>query len=225
MIDLLEALVRMLVRAPLLSLGALWWLTSAHAKRARMPWAWLGPIAVATWLYKNRRDLRGVVVWASAAGLTLLWVGLLWSSPELRFGVGVALPSGLAAAGLMWLADRYPELPPGLAVRVALAERRHREVLSEAVPASAGEGARLIPDSVRRISENTYEADIVGPPGMSHADLLDHLRSTLAETIYALSGKRMAHIAVVGNGARGAARVRCSTEDPYSKTMRLADMR
>jgi hypothetical protein len=224
-IDLLVALARMSLRAPLMTLGVMWWAFTAHAKRARMPWAWLGPIAVATWLYKNRRDLRGVVVWTAGTALVVVWVGLLWSSPSLRFAVGLALPSGLAAAGLMWLADRYPELPPGLAVRVALAERRHREVLSDAVPASAGDGARLIPDSVRRISENTYEADIVGPPGKSHADLLDHLRSTLAETIYALSGKRMAHIAVVSNGARGAVRVRCSTEDPYSKTMRLADMR
>lgn len=222
MIDLLEALVRMLVRAPLLSLGALWWLTSAHAKRARMPWAWLGPIAVATWLYKNRRDLRGVVVWASAAGLTLLWVGLLWSSPELRFGVGVALPSGLAAAGLMWLADRYPELPPGLAVRVALAERRHREVLSEAVPASAGSGARVV--CVRPVGEDEFEADVIGPPGVAHADLVASLRDSLAESVLSLSGRRLAHVAVVGDGAKGAVRVRCSTVSPYGRTVRLEDL-
>lgn len=222
MIDLLEALVRMLVRAPLLSLGALWWLTSAHAKRARMPWAWLGPVAVATWLYKNRRDLRGVVVWASAAGLTLLWVGLLWSSPELRFGVGVALPSGLAAAGLMWLADRYPELPPGLAVRVALAERRHREVLSEAVPASAGSGARVV--CVRPVGEDEFEADVIGPPGVAHADLVASLRDSLAESVLSLSGRRLAHVAVVGDGAKGAVRVRCSTVSPYGRTVRLEDL-
>lgn len=222
MIDLLEALVRMLVRAPLLSLGALWWLTSAHAKRARMPWAWLGPVAVATWLYKNRRDLRGVVVWASAAGLTLLWVGLLWSSPELRFGVGVALPSGLAAAGLMWLADRYPELPPGLAVRVALAERRHREVLSEAVPASAGTGARVV--CVRPVGDDEFEADVIGPPGVAHADLVASLRDSLAESVLSLSGRRLAHVAVVGDGAKGAVRVRCSTVSPYGRTVRLEDL-
>jgi len=221
-IDLLEALVRMLVRAPLLSLGALWWLTSAHAKRARMPWAWLGPVAVATWLYKNRRDLRGVVVWASAAGLTLLWVGLLWSSPELRFGVGVALPSGLAAAGLMWLADRYPELPPGLAVRVALAERRHREVLSEAVPASAGSGARVV--CVRPVGDDEFEADVIGPPGVAHADLVASLRDSLAESVLSLSGRRLAHVAVVGDGAKGAVRVRCSTQSPYGRTVRLEDL-
>jgi len=221
-IDLLEALVRMLVRAPLLSLGALWWLTSAHAKRARMPWAWLGPVAVATWLYKNRRDLRGVVVWASAAGLGLLWVGLLWSSPELRFGVGVALPSGLAAAGLMWLADRYPELPPGLAVRVALAERRHREVLSEAVPASAGSGARVV--SVRPTGDDEFEADVIGPPGVAHADLVASLRDSLAESVLSLSGRRLAHVAVVGAGAKGAVRVRCSTASPYGRTVRLEDL-
>lgn len=225
MFELLAVVWRLFVGAPLLVGGALWWAFAQRAKQQRMPWAWLGPIAVGTWLYKNRRDLRGAVVWTSTVAVGLVWLVALWTRPEIRYAVGLALPAGCLTAGLLWLADRYPELPPGLAVRCALAERRHREVLSEAVPASAGEGARLIPDSVRRISENTYEADIVGPPGMSHADLLDHLRSTLAETIYALSGKRMAHIAVVGNGARGAARVRCSTEDPYSKTMRLADMR
>lgn len=222
MIDLLEALVRMLVRAPLLSLGALWWLTSAHAKRARMPWAWLGPVAVATWLYKNRRDLRGVVVWGSAVALALLWAGLLWSSPSLRFGVGVALPSGLAAAGLMWLAGRYPELPPGLAVRCALAERRHREVLSEAVPASAGEGARVV--SVRPVGGDEFDADVIGPPGVAHADLVASLRDSLAESVLSLSGRRLAHVAVVGAGAKGAVRVRCSTVSPYGRTVRLEDL-
>ncbi len=222
MTDLVVALVGMSLRAPLLFLGVLWWAFTAHAKRARMPWAWLGPVAVATWLYKNRRDLRGVVVWASAAGLTLLWVGLLWSSPELRFGVGVALPSGLAAAGLMWLADRYPELPPGLAVRVALAERRHREVLSEAVPASAGSGARVV--CVRPVGEDEFEADVIGPPGVAHADLVASLRDSLAESVLSLSGRRLAHVAVVGGGAKGAVRVRCSTVSPYGRTVRLEDL-
>lgn len=222
MIDLLEALVRMSVRAPMLTLGALWWATSAHAKRARMPWAWLGPLAVATWLYKNRRDLRGVVVWSSGAALAALWVGMLWTSPTLRFSVGLALPAGCAAAGLMWLADRYPELPPLLAARCALAEWRHREVLSEAVPASAGEGARVV--SVRPTGGDDYEADVIGPAGMSHADLVAALRDTLAESILALSGRRIAHVAVVGAGAKGAVRVRCSTASPYQRTVRLEDL-
>lgn len=222
MIDLVVALVGMSLRAPLLFLGVLWWAFTAHAKRARMPWAWLGPIAVATWLYKNRRELRGVVVWTAGTALVLVWCGLLWSSPSLRFAVGLALPSGLAAAGLMWLADRYPELPPGLAVRVALAERRHREVLSEAVPASAGSGARVV--CVRPVGEDEFEADVIGPPGVAHADLVASLRDSLAESVLSLSGRRLAHVAVVGGGAKGAVRVRCSTVSPYGRTVRLEDL-
>ncbi len=222
MIDVFAALVRMSLAAPALSLGLAWWAFSAHARRARMPWAWLGPVAVATWLYKNRRDLRGVVVWATSIGLGLVWVGLLWASPGLRFAVGLALPSGLAAAGLMWLADRYPQLPPGLALRCALAERRHREVLSDAVPASAGEGARVV--SVTPIGDDEFEAEIVGPPGVPHADLVGSLRDSLAESVLSLSGRRLAHVAVVGNGSKGAVRVRCSTASPYGRTVRLEDL-
>lgn len=222
MIDLLVALARMSLRAPLMTLGVMWWAFTAHAKRARMPWAWLGPIAVATWLYKNRRDLRGVVVWTAGTALVVVWVGLLWSSPSLRFAVGLALPSGLAAAGLMWLADRYPELPPGLAVRVALAERRHREVLSDAVPASAGDGARVV--AVRPSGADEFEAEIIGPPGVPHADLVASLRDTLAESVLSLSGRRLAHVAVVGGGARGSVVVRCSTASPYGRTVRLEDL-
>ena len=121
-----------------------------------MPWAWLGPIAVATWLYKNRRDLRKVIVFGSAAVLTVVWAGLLWASPSLRFAVGLALPSGLATAGLMWLASEYPQLPPFLALQCAIAERRQREVLSDAVPASAGEGARVV--AVRPLGGDEFEA-------------------------------------------------------------------
>lgn len=222
MIDLVVALVGMSLRAPLLFLGVLWWAFTAHAKRARMPWAWLGPIAVATWLYKNRRELRGVVVWTAGTALVLVWCGLLWSSPSLRFAVGLALPSGCAAAGLVWLADRYPELPPGLAVRVALAERRHREVLSEAVPASAGDGARVV--SVRPIGDDEFEAEVIGPPGVAHADLVASLRDSLAESVLSLSGRRLAHVAVVGSGTKGAVKVRCSTQSPYGRTVRLEDL-
>lgn len=223
MIDLLAAFVRMSLQAPALALGLLWWAFTAHAKRARMPWAWLGPLAVATWLYKNRKDLRGVVLWSSGLGLAAVWLGLLWASPGLRFAVGLALPSGIATAGLMWLADRYPHLPPGLALRCALAERRQREVLLDAVPASAGEGARVV--AVRPINGSEFEAEIIGPAGVPHADLVASLQATLAESVLSLSGRRLAHVSVVGAGSKGAVLVRCSTSDPYGKTMRLEDMR
>lgn len=222
MFDLLAALWRMFIDAPLLFGGALWWAFAARAKQQRMPWAWLGPVAVATWLYKNRRDLRGAVVWTSAVVVALVWLVALWTRPELRYAVGLALPVGGMTAGLLWLADRYPELPPGLALRCAVAERRHREVLSDAVPASAGEGARVV--SVRPLGDDQFEAEIVGPPGVAHADLVGSLRDTLAESVLSLSGRRLAHVAVVGGGARGAVRVRCSTVSPYQRTVRLEDL-
>lgn len=225
MIDVFE-LVRVVLRvffaAPLLVGGALWWAFWARAKQARMPWAWLGPIAVATWLYKNRRDLRKVIVFGSAAVLTVVWAGLLWASPSLRFAVGLALPSGLATAGLMWLASEYPQLPPFLALQCAIAERRQREVLSDAVPASAGEGARVV--AVRPLGGDEFEAEIIGPAGVPHADLVASLQASLAESVLSLSGRRLAHVSVVGTGSKGSVLVRCSTRSPYGRTVRLEDL-
>lgn len=222
MFELLAVVWRLFVGAPLLVGGALWWAFAQRAKQQRMPWAWLGPIAVGTWLYKNRRDLRGAVVWTSSVAVGLVWLVALWTRPEIRYAVGLALPAGCLTAGLLWLADRYPELPPGLAVRCALAERRHREVLSDAVPASAGVGARVV--SVRPVGGDEFEADVIGPPGVAHADLVASLRDTLAESVLSLSGRRLAHVAVVGKGARGSVLVRCSTVSPYGRTIRLEDL-
>ena len=73
----------------------------------------------------------------------------------------------------------------------------------------------------KRVDEGSY---VYVPPGVPHADLVGSLRDSLAESVLSLSGRRLAHVAVVGNGSKGAVRVRCSTASPYGRTVRLEDL-
>lgn len=115
-----------------------------------------------------------------------------------------------------------PAASPFLALQCAIAERRQREVLSDAVPASAGEGARVV--AVRPLGGDEFEAEIIGPAGVPHADLVASLQATLAESVLSLSGRRLAHVSVVGTGSKGSVLVRCSTASPYGRTVRLEDL-
>jgi hypothetical protein len=218
----LATVVRVFLAAPLLWLGLASWGAARWAKRQRLQWWWVGLPVAAVWLYKNRRDLRGLIVWSSGVVAGLVWLLLLWSSPGLRFAVGVAIPTGLAVLAIVWLASNYPTLPIHEAVQFAIAERRSREVVTDAVAASVGEGAKVL--SVRPLEGGQFEAVIGGPPGMSHGDLLESLRDTLAESIRATSGRVVTNVAVSGPGAKGTALVRCSTFSPYSATVRLEDL-
>lgn len=221
--DLLRVLWGLFSAAPLLTIGGVWWLTAAGLQRVAKtlkvpPWiVWLGPIAGAYILWKRRQGRLAVAL------LVAVWLVALAVSPQLRFAVGVALPTGAVLGSLAWLASEYPHLPPGIALRCAIEERRQREVLADAVPASTGDGARVL--SVKQTADGSFDAEIVGPAGMSHADLLANLRDKLAESVLNLSGRRLAHVAVVGAGAKGAVRVRCSAVDPYEKTMTLNEVR
>ena len=223
LLDLMRVAVGLFLAAPLPALGLLWWASARHARRLKVPLWFFGLPAYAAWLYKERRNLRGAVLWCSVTAVTLLWVGLLWASPSIRFGVGIALPAGLLAGGLVWLGTNYPHLPPHVAIQFALAEQRSREVVTEAVAASVGAGARVV--SVHQVGNGEFEAEIVGPPGVSHSDLLDSLRGSLAESILAQSGRVVREVSVLGTAAKGRVRVRCATHDPYAKTMTLDEVR
>ena len=221
--DLLWAVAAFALERPGLTLGALWMGSVQWARKRGMSWWWIGFPMGAVWLYKNRRDLRGVILWTSGALLVGAWALLLWSRPGLRFAAGVAIPMGLSVGGIVWLALNYGEYPIHHAAWFAWAEHRSREVVTDAVVASVGEGARVL--SVKPLGNTgEFEAVIGGPPGMSHGDLIEHLRDSLAESIRAQSGLVMRDVAVTPGGAKGAVKVRCSTSDPYRQTMRLEDM-
>lgn len=226
MADLLGVFWDVFRTSPLLALGGLWWacfaVLSRTAKALKLPpWmAWAGPLAVAYILYRKRQPKYAVFV------VVGMWLLVLLVSPSTRVAVGLALPVGGGFGLLVHLVSIHPELPPGLALQAMLIDRRQREVLGDAVPVSAGEGARLVKDSVRVAADGSFEAEIIGPPGVAHADLLESLRLTLAETVYAMSGRRVEHMAVSGSGrVKGRAWVRGSAEDPYRKSMSLDDLR
>jgi hypothetical protein len=218
--ELVRLVVSMLVHAPTLTLGLLCWASFVAARRLDVPkWmAVIAPVGVAWFLWRRRHSRLAVAL------LAAVWFLLLWAYPSLRFAAGVAIPVGVLLGGLVWLADRYPHVSPWHAVQFAVLERRHREVLADAVPASAGEGARVVKDSVHVAANGDFQAEIVGPAGVSHADLLSLLRDTLAESVYALSGRRMAHVSVVGAGAKGGALVRGSAVSPYGQPISLEDL-
>lgn len=220
--SLIRVFAGVFVAAPLPTLAAVWWAIGAGLARAAkglgLPkWVvWAGPAAL-VWLLWKRRQGR-----AAVALVVGCWLLALWAFPDLRFAFGVAIPTGIALGVLVQLARDYPHLSPWLALQCAIAERRHREVLDDAVPASAGEGARVL--SVKRTGPEEFEAQVIGPPGTSHADLVDSLRGTLAESVLSMSGRKLAHVVVIGDGAKGAVRVRCSTSSPYGQNVALEDL-
>lgn len=225
MIELLRILFEVFTAAPLATLGALWFAAFKVAQRMGVPdWMlFIAPIGIAYVLYKKRRHARRAIVTVTAVSLVAVWATLLWVSPTIRWWAGLALPLAAAFGLLFYLGANYPHLPPWEAVQFALAERWSREVVTDAVRASVGEGAKVL--SVKPLDGGQFEAEVVGPAGVSHADLVESLRGSLAESILAQSGRVMGDVTVAGNGAKGAVKVRCSTFDPYRQTMRLKDMR
>lgn len=221
MFDLAAALVRMFVAAPHLFLLAGWVWSARWAKGKGLAWWMLGIPVVLLHLYKNRRDLRGLILWLSGLGLGLFWVVSLLR-PETRWKIGVAVPFGVSVWAVVWLAQNYGHLPIGVAARVAVAERRSREVVVDAVAASVGEEAKVL--SVSELGGGDFEAIVVGPAGMSHGDLVKLLRDSVAESILRQSGRVVRNVDVVGAGAKGRVRLRCGTHDPYQQTMTLGEV-
>lgn len=210
-------------RYPLLA--AAWWWSARRARQLKSPLAVLGPIAILVWLWKERRELRGLVVFLSMLLGVVVWVSLILFSPKIRWAVLIAIPTAVAAGA--WVAgfERYREMPIGDAVRYSLRRRRSVAALNPAVRAAAGEGAKLVEGSVVVRPDGSVEAEVVGAPGRSHDETLSDLRETLAESVLAVSGREFRSASVVGSGARGRVKVRCVVTDPYEQTVRLEDLR
>jgi len=221
LLDLAAALARMFVAAPHLFLMAGWVWSARWAKGKGLAWWMLGIPVVLLHLYKNRKDLRGMILWLSGIVLGLFWVVSLLR-PETRWKIGVAVPFGASMWAAVWLAQNYGHLPIHVAARVAIAERRSREVVVDAVTASVGEQAKVL--DVRELGSGDFEATVVGPAGMPHGDLVERLRDSIAESILRQSGRVMRNVDVVGAGAKGRVRLRCTTTNPYEQTVRLGDL-
>lgn len=223
--DLLFTLLRVAVGAPLITAGLAWWAVARSARRW-VPSATgiLAPLVLVTWLWRNRRHLRGAIVAACAGVVAVVWIAALGSSAKLRWAFGLAAPAGTLAYVLAWNATTYPALPPWTAIRYHMRVARHREVLSDAVHASAGDGARVVAGSVKALPDGSVECEVIGPAGMPHDDLLTALRGSLAESVLAVSGRTFRSAAVVGAGAKGRVRVRCSTHDPLSNVVGLDEL-
>lgn len=219
--DLVSALLHLLVSAPQLVVVVAWWLAARWGKRAGVQWWWLGLPVVLLHLYKNRRDLRGMILWVAGFAVAAVWVGLVLN-PRTRWSVAAVVPFAVSVYGSVWLASNYGHLPVRTAMRVAVAERRSREVVVDAVTASVGDQAKVL--EVKELGGGDFEAVVVGPAGMPHGDLVDALRGSIAESILRQSGRVMRNVDVVSSGARGRVRLRCGTHDPYSQTMTLGEV-
>lgn len=218
MTDVLSTLLHVAISAPLTALAVLWWAAAGWARRLRSPMAVLGPIAVCVWVWRERRHLRGLVAVVAGISVVALWVAVLAASPRLRWALVVAVPTG-AASALWWSGvTRFGRMPIGDALRTAIATARASEVLPGAVDASAP-GARVVRIDAQQ--DGSCEAVIIGPPGMSHDDLVGSLRDTLAESMLSLTGRAMESVSVLGAGARGSVRVRLAGEDRYAQVVVL----
>lgn len=220
--ELLWAVLHIAVGAPLVTFGLTWW-AAARWARKNVPGGWsiLGPIAVLTFLYKERRNLRGAVIAVSAALVVLVWAFVIATMPTVRWALTLAVPAGGYFGMLWWSASTYPTLDPFTAIRYHVTVGRHRQVLTDAVHASAGDTARVLSVDV---VDGAVEATIVGPAGRSHDELVESLRDTLAESVMAQTGRAMRTVMVVGDGAKGRVKVRCLTVDPYEQTVRFDDL-
>lgn len=218
MTDVLRTLLHVAVSAPLPTLAVLWWIAAARARRLRAPLSWTGPVALLLVLWTQRRHARGVVVACAAVLLAAVWAVLLLTSTRLRWAVGVAVPVGVASA-LWWAGvSRFGTLSIPAAVRAARSEMITRADLTDAVEASQ-HGARVV--RVDAQSDGSCEAQIIGPPGVSHDDLVASLRDTLAESMLSLTGRAMESVSVLGAGAKGSVRVRLAGEDRYGQVVVL----
>ncbi len=218
MTDIAVSLLRTALHAPLATVALLWWAAAGWARRLRSPMAVLGPIAVCVWLWRERRHLRGLVAVVAGASVVALWVAVLAASPRLRWALVVAVPTG-AASALWWSGvSRFGRMSVPDAVRTAIATMRTSEVLPGAVDASAP-GARVV--RIDAQPDGSCEAQVIGPPGMSHDDLVASLRDTLAESMLSLTGRAMESVSVLGAGARGSVRVRLAGEDRYAQVVVL----
>ncbi len=219
--DYVAALLRVFVAAPQLVLVAVWWASARWAKRNGIGLWMLGIPVVLLHLYKNRKDMRGLILWLSGLVVVVCWVVALLR-PETRWKVGVAVPFGVAVYVVVWLAQNYGHLPIWTAAKVAVAERRSREVVTDAVSASVGDQAKVL--DVKDLGEGKFEATVVGPAGMPHGELVERLRDSIAESILRQSGRVMRNVDVVGAGAKGRVMLRCGTHDPYAATMTLGEV-
>ena len=205
---------------PWAALGALWYVAARYARGMKMQGWPLGPFALLLAMYQQRRNLAGLLAVAAGTMLGVMWAGALMMSPEYRWSMGGALPIAAAVWLLLTLMHRYPQLSVSSAAVAWWHTRRHTDDLRPAVRAAVGEQARVVRDSVRVTDDGTVEADVIGPPGMSHADLVGGLRESLAESVLAVSGRALKDVAVTGTAVKGRVRVRCSTKDPYGETLR-----
>lgn len=219
--DYVAALLRVFIAAPQLVLVAAWWASARWAKRNGIGLWMLGIPVVLLHLYKNRKDMRGMILWLSGFVVAACWVVALLR-PETRWKVGVAIPFGAAVYTVVWLAQNYGHLPIWTAAKVAVAERRSREVVTDAVTASVGDHAKVL--DVCELGGGDFEATVIGPAGMSHGELVERLRDTIAESILRQSGRSMRSVEVASAGAKGKAKLRCSTTNPYEQTVRLGDI-
>lgn len=225
LMELVEAVVRVAVAAPMLTLGAVWFAAARWSRRVAPNAMWIiAPVMGLVWLHKNRKDLRAVVIVVAVLLVGMVWAVLLLAVPQVRFAVAVAIPAGGFFGWLWWSATNYPALDPVTATRYHFAVGRHRRVLTDAVHASAGEGAKVVPGSVKALPDGTVEAEVIGAAGRSHDETLALLRETLAESVLAVSGRAFRSASVVGTGAKGRVRIRCLTVDPYEQTIRLSDL-
>ncbi len=205
---------------PKLVVIALWAWAASWGKRNKIP-MWFLSVPVMLYVYRNRKDLPGAVMWYARFVVIATWIVLLFND-RTRWAIGVAVPYGAAIGGCVWLAQNYGQHSFRQAIRLAVAERRSHEIITDAVVASVGEQAKVL--EVKELGGGDFEATVVGPAGMSHGELVERLRDTIAESILRQSGRVMRSVDVVSGGAKGRAKLRCSTTNPYSQTVRLGDI-
>jgi hypothetical protein len=101
-IDIALTVAAFVREVPWVAAAFVWAMASRAARKLGVGMAWLGPLVLLVWLYKNRRDLRAGVVWVSAILAAVVWAFMLYTDSALRRRVGIGAASTLALMAWVW---------------------------------------------------------------------------------------------------------------------------
>lgn len=181
------------------------------------------PLALVVWLWKNRRDVREVILAGAIFAGGALWAwAVRYSPPEIRLRVGLYSVLTVLAAGGVWAFSYLDGRAPTVAnFRAARAQSLRQWDAERSVVAATTDGVKI--DSVRADGDAVL-ANVTVAVGQSPGDLETLLMDRLAPTVYRLTGREAVAVSVSRTRTPGRFLVRMSTDHPLRKEVLWRDL-
>lgn len=210
-----------------LVVAAGWWWAIRAAKgmglKAATGGSLLLPLAALVYLWKNRRDVRDMIFWASVCAAGSVWFWALWLAPsETRVRTGVFSVLLALAGGGVWAFRYLHGQPPTWSNFMAARAQTLREWDVERTVAAVTDEAVKVSDV--RADGADVVASVTVAPGQSPSDLEEHLMGLLAATTHRLTGREAVSVSVSRTRTPGRFLVRVSTDHPLRKVVLWRDL-